>query len=395
MAYQYEKHNDNNKLNPINYCKYCRGQVWWEKAPQNYDGSVQNTDRPVVIISDDYNNSVSSLVIVVPMTTRHKYHSESIFKLPFNERNSIVLADQPRTVPKEWLNNYLYSLSDDIMNSIVNSIEVAIGIRPRTMPVKKLSEEERNKEEVIDLCIPEKTALQIFCDTGLNHLSSKCGISKGFALSKIRKIIDDFNSKNIDKDLCDKAAEKLKYYSSLKNSDNNSNNESKPSDRKNEVLELHKAGRKVSEISEITGVSITTIYRYIRNCNNNTDGKTSIKENKVTKSVDNKQKDSDYDPMKIYNLGHRYYIQKQWESSYKRGDLVNILRNFQKGFKSSIVHPVLKTGMNDNDLYSYMTVLYDMINNDNKLKRDIRRISHSLYYKIQALKCKEGEVVSG
>jgi len=94
----------NEPLKPIHFCKYCRGQVWWETGVPHI-GSVQSSDRPVLIISDDTMNSVSSCVIVLPMTSKHKFISESNIVLPFNEKSSIVLGDQPRTVPKENLKN--------------------------------------------------------------------------------------------------------------------------------------------------------------------------------------------------------------------------------------------------------------------------------------------------
>ena len=47
-------------------------EVWYANLPQRNDSSVQSGGRPVLVLSNDISNSVSSVVTVLPMTSKPK-----------------------------------------------------------------------------------------------------------------------------------------------------------------------------------------------------------------------------------------------------------------------------------------------------------------------------------
>ena len=49
-----------------------RMEVWYANLPQRSGSSVQGGGRPVLVLSNDISNSVSSVVTVLPMTSKPK-----------------------------------------------------------------------------------------------------------------------------------------------------------------------------------------------------------------------------------------------------------------------------------------------------------------------------------
>lgn len=49
-----------------------RMEVWYARLPQKSGSSVQGGGRPVLVLSNDISNTMSSVVTVLPMTSRPK-----------------------------------------------------------------------------------------------------------------------------------------------------------------------------------------------------------------------------------------------------------------------------------------------------------------------------------
>ena len=86
------------------------GQIWYIKT-QESKGSIQGGTRPVIIVSNDENNTYCSTVNVIPITTKNKNElpvHTFIYSSPFK---STALAEQITTINKSELLNCIGELS--------------------------------------------------------------------------------------------------------------------------------------------------------------------------------------------------------------------------------------------------------------------------------------------
>lgn len=427
----------NEPLKPIHFCKYCRGQVWWETAVPHI-GSVQSSDRPVLIISDDTMNSVSSCVIVLPMTSKHKFISESNVVLPFNEKSSIVLGDQPRTVPKENLKNYLYTLSPELVDQAIRSLLVSIGYISRTKGIHRMHEDERKLEldgerQSLMLALKkERDIIEAYIDGGIEHVTSIIGAGTSTAYKKLNAAIDVCKSCEVYLDLVLKAESKKANNTVRKKTVEEStevsdiiqpvNTEKLKSEineiaSQNKVIEptlfvdntearikmpkgpdfvIHRTGTTSFEEFNETVKGIfekikngDPIYKELRESNkksiNIAYGELIKKEQEQPEAVDKIDKTAIYSDTTL--------IKRQLLSICNRGEMTQALREFKKN--GNFIHPCLRQPLEGIDKYNYLTTLYQIVDEDPKLKKDIKKISTSLKYKIQSLKTKLEEAQNG
>lgn len=86
------------------------GQIWYIKT-QESKGSIQGGTRPVIIVSNDENNTYCPTVNVIPITTREKNElpvHTFIYSSPFK---STALAEQITTINKSELLSCIGELS--------------------------------------------------------------------------------------------------------------------------------------------------------------------------------------------------------------------------------------------------------------------------------------------
>lgn len=86
-----------------------RMEVWYADLPMKMGSSVQGGIRPVVIISNDVCNEVSSVITVAPLTSRMKklnLPTHAVIDTP-DGGHSVILAEQIMTIDKSCLNNRL------------------------------------------------------------------------------------------------------------------------------------------------------------------------------------------------------------------------------------------------------------------------------------------------
>lgn len=96
-------------------------------------GSEQDGIRPVLIVQNNLGNKYSPTVIVVAITTQKKTilptHipvQKEKYGLP---KNSIILAEQLRTLDKSRLKEKIGEFDSEIMNKVKEALKVSLNIR--------------------------------------------------------------------------------------------------------------------------------------------------------------------------------------------------------------------------------------------------------------------------
>ncbi len=98
-------------------------------------GSEQGGFRPVLIVQNDIGNKYSPTVIISAITSqiqkaRLPTHVELPAQLSHLERDSVVLAEQVRTIDKRRLKRHVSHLESDIMTKIDEALAISVGLRP-------------------------------------------------------------------------------------------------------------------------------------------------------------------------------------------------------------------------------------------------------------------------
>lgn len=96
-------------------------------------GSEQGGVRPVLIIQNDIGNKYSPTVIATAITSQiNKAKMPTHIELDANEyglsRNSVVLAEQIRTIDKKRLKEKIGHLDDDLMGRVNQALEISFGL---------------------------------------------------------------------------------------------------------------------------------------------------------------------------------------------------------------------------------------------------------------------------
>lgn len=111
-----------------------RGDIFFAEL-NPVQGSEQGGVRPVLVVQNDVGNNFSPTTIVLPITSRM-----SKAKLPTHvalsrresglSRDSVVLAEQIRTIDKVRLQQKVATLDEITMARINNAMEISMGIAP-------------------------------------------------------------------------------------------------------------------------------------------------------------------------------------------------------------------------------------------------------------------------
>lgn len=96
-------------------------------------GSEQGGVRPVLVIQNDVGNKYSPTVIVAAITSQiNKAKMPTHLELPGDEyglsKNSVILAEQIRTVDKRRLKEKIGHLDEMLMNKINIALKISFGI---------------------------------------------------------------------------------------------------------------------------------------------------------------------------------------------------------------------------------------------------------------------------
>ena len=96
-------------------------------------GSEQGGVRPVLIIQNDTGNKYSPTVIATAITSQiNKAKMPTHIELDANEyglsKDSVVLAEQIRTIDKKRLKEKIGHLDDELMTRVNEALEISFGL---------------------------------------------------------------------------------------------------------------------------------------------------------------------------------------------------------------------------------------------------------------------------
>ncbi len=120
-----------------------RMEVWYAKLDRRDGSSVQGGSRPVLILSNDINNAVSSVVTVLPMTSRpkkldlpsHTWIDEN--GIEGFQTGALILAEQITTIDQNRLVYRMGELKDKTLITLVeNSVDAQLGME-KTMKTRE------------------------------------------------------------------------------------------------------------------------------------------------------------------------------------------------------------------------------------------------------------------
>ncbi|KKM08638.1 PemK family transcriptional regulator [Clostridiales bacterium PH28_bin88] len=96
-------------------------------------GSEQGGTRPVLIIQNDIGNQYSPTTIIVAITSqimkaKLPTHVEVSSQKSGLERDSVILAEQIRTIDKSRLKQKIAFLDDETMERVDRAVEISLGL---------------------------------------------------------------------------------------------------------------------------------------------------------------------------------------------------------------------------------------------------------------------------
>ncbi len=96
-------------------------------------GSEQGGIRPVLIIQNDIGNKYSPTVIAAAITSRiNKAKMPTHIELCANEyglgKDSVILAEQIRTIDKKRLREKIGKLDDSLMEQVNDALSISFGL---------------------------------------------------------------------------------------------------------------------------------------------------------------------------------------------------------------------------------------------------------------------------
>ena len=121
--------------------------------------SLQGKIRPVLVVSNDMGNQSSTMVNVLPITTREDTKIPVQVKFEYSNKPQVILIEQIRTVSQGDLKEYLYTISDELMVEVENGLKRQFAIRS-PKDINTLSEDVVEKLETIVKRIIETKAVE-------------------------------------------------------------------------------------------------------------------------------------------------------------------------------------------------------------------------------------------
>ena len=109
-----------------------RGEIYFAEL-NPVQGSEQGGVRPLLIIQNDIGNTYSPTTIILAITSRlNKARLPTHVTLPAQEsglkKDSVILAEQVRTIDKSRLRQKVATLKEPTMARIENAVAVSIGL---------------------------------------------------------------------------------------------------------------------------------------------------------------------------------------------------------------------------------------------------------------------------
>ena len=106
-----------------------RGDIFWAELGRDADGSLQAGGRPVLVVSNNKANQYSSVITVIPITSKMgktKLPTHVLIKECGLSKPSISLAEQITSINKDRLDRKIGSIQHTVY---VGLVKKAIGIQ--------------------------------------------------------------------------------------------------------------------------------------------------------------------------------------------------------------------------------------------------------------------------
>ena len=96
-------------------------------------GSEQSGVRPILVIQNDIGNKFSPTIIGVPITSKAKISMPTHIAIEGKkyglDKDSIILAEQIRTLDKSRLKDKVGKLDKQVLEQVKKAIEISCGLR--------------------------------------------------------------------------------------------------------------------------------------------------------------------------------------------------------------------------------------------------------------------------
>ncbi len=107
-----------------------RGDVFYADLNPTI-GSEQGGVRPVLTVQNNVGNKYSPTVVVLPISSAKKTNMPTHIRICDSKmlpKNSIVLAEQIRTIDRNRLQKYVGSIGLEIMEKVDQAVKISIGV---------------------------------------------------------------------------------------------------------------------------------------------------------------------------------------------------------------------------------------------------------------------------
>ena len=94
-------------------------------------GSEQGGVRPVLIVQNNVGNRYSPTLVVLPLSAAKKPYLPTHIRICGSKmlpKDSIVLAEQIRTIDRNRLKRYVGSVGFEIMKKVDKAVKISIGV---------------------------------------------------------------------------------------------------------------------------------------------------------------------------------------------------------------------------------------------------------------------------
>lgn len=112
--------------------KVKRGEIYYADLSPVI-GSEQAGVRPVLIVQNDVGNKFSPTIIAIAITSKQKVKLPTHIEIEGTnyglDKDSVILAEQIRTLDKKRLREKVGKVDDATMEKVKKAIEISFGIR--------------------------------------------------------------------------------------------------------------------------------------------------------------------------------------------------------------------------------------------------------------------------
>lgn len=94
-------------------------------------GSEQGGIRPVIVVQNNVGNKYIPTFVVLPLSAAKKTNLPTHIRICGSKmlpKNSVVLAEQIRTIDRNRLQKYVGSVSLEIMEKVEKAVKISLGV---------------------------------------------------------------------------------------------------------------------------------------------------------------------------------------------------------------------------------------------------------------------------